>query len=212
MPHFSLSKFLLVLTVALAIVQPTIAATNVRVNRSVYPRLFAESTKPQPKVSEDGVFEDVTSNRVEKLKQFLDKGGSPNRFFHAAINAGSIDSVKMMLDRGANVNLVGNEGLTPIAIAAKATYRGGFQLVELLINKGANVNARASKGSTPLMFAAWGVAPHYEDEYVRVVQLLIKRGAKVNVKNKMGNTPLSIANSGKWNKIVAALKRAGAKQ
>jgi uncharacterized protein len=95
--------------------------------------------------------------------------------------------------------------------AAKVTYRGGVEMTELLIKKGANVNARASKGSTALMFASWGVADHYQDEYVKVVRLLIKNGAKVNVKNKMGDTPLSIARKGNWQKIVVVLQKAGAK-
>lgn len=172
---------------------------------------LTQSTNDRSQVAKDPIFEDVVSNRVEKLKQFLNSGGSPNRYLYAAINAGSIDSVKVMLDRGANVNLTGDEGVTPLMTAARVTYRGGVEMTQLLIKKGANVNARASRGSTALMYASWGVAAHYEDDYVRVVQLLVKHGAKVNVKNTMGATPLSIAKEGKWGKIVRELKRAGAK-
>jgi uncharacterized protein len=80
-----------------------------------------------------------------------------------------------------------------------------------LIDKGANVNAKASRGSTPLIFGTLCVASHYQDEYVKVTRLLIKSGAKVNVKNNKGDTPLSLAKSGGWKKIVAVLKKAGAK-
>ncbi|WP_310423243.1 ankyrin repeat domain-containing protein [Chamaesiphon sp. VAR_48_metabat_135_sub] len=178
-----------------------INATHLRVDRSSQPI----------EASVDEVLDDIVINRVEKLKKFVDRGGSPNRYLHAAINSGSIDCVELMLARGANVNLVGEEGLTPVMISARVTYRGGVEMTKLLINKGANVNARAGKGSTALIFAAWGVANHYQDEYVEVVKLLIKHGAKVNVKNKMGDTPLTIAKSGNWKKIVATLKNAGAK-
>jgi uncharacterized protein len=187
----------------------------VKADRSPLPSTSTLSQNTTPptkiKVNESEVFEDVTANRIQKLKLFLDAGGNPNRFLHAAINAGSIEAVQLMLDRRANPNLLGDEGLTPIMIAAKATYRSGAQMSELLIKKGAKVNARASRGSTPLMFASWGVANHYEDEYVKVVKLLIKNGAKVNVKNQMGDSPLSIAKRGNWNKIVTTLKSAGAK-
>jgi uncharacterized protein len=159
----------------------------------------------------DDVLDDIGLNRVDKLKGFLDRGGNVNDYLHAATNAGTIAAVKMMLDRGANVNLVGEEGLTPVMISARVTYRVGVEMTALLIKKGADVNAKASKGSTPLMFASWGVATHYQNEYVKVVRLLIKNGAKVNIKNQMGDTPLSIAKSGNWNKIVTALKKAGAK-
>jgi uncharacterized protein len=168
------------------------------------------SNKPSGDI-EDRIFDDVVLNRVTKLKQFLDRGGNPNRYFYAAINAGSIDCTKVMLARGANVNLAGEEGVTPLMTAARVTYRGGVEMTALLIKHGADVNAKASRGSTALMYAAWGVAEHYQDEYVRVVRLLIKHGAKVNVKNNMGDTPLSIAKDGNWQKIVAVLKKAGAR-
>jgi uncharacterized protein len=168
--------------------------------------LVAQSTEPT-----DNILDDIVSNHVDKLKEFLDRGGSPNRYLHAAINAGSIDAVKMMLDRGANVNLVGEDGITPVMLSARLTYRVGVKMTQLLIDKGANVNDKASKGSTPLMFGTLCVASHYQDEYVKVTRLLIKSGAKVNVKNNKGDTPLSLAKSGGWKKIVAVLKKAGAK-
>jgi uncharacterized protein len=84
-------------------------------------------------------------------------------------------------------------------------------MTKLLVQRGANVNNKASRGSTALMYAAWGVADHYENEYVDVVKFLIQHGAKINVRNKMGNTPLSIAMSGNYQQITAVLKKAGAK-
>jgi uncharacterized protein len=118
-----------------------------------------------------------------------------------------------MIKRGANVNSVDvdNDKLTPLMVAARHTYRVRYEMNELLVKNGADVNARASRGSTPIMFASWGTAQHYEDEYVKVVKLFIRNGAKVNAKNDSGKTALSIAQSGKWCKIVAVLKKAGAK-
>jgi uncharacterized protein len=221
MSKSTVSKICLVITAHLVLVSyPTLATISTVRDLTIesderlvtpYNSYITQSTNEQGKEVEDPIFEEVVSNRVDKLKQFLNSGGSPNRYLHAAINAGSIDSVKVMLDRGANVNLPGDEGVTPLMTAARVTYRGGIEMTELLIKRGANVNARASRGSTALMYASWGVAEHYQDEYVRVVRLLIKNGAKVNVKNKMGDTPLSIAKGGKWSKIVTELKKAGAK-
>jgi uncharacterized protein len=193
--------WLVVIATPLFINQPTIAAPMAIDSISI-----AQSTEPT-----DNILDDIVSNRVDKLKEFLDRGGSPNRYLHAAINAGSINAVKMMLDRGANVNLIGEDGITPVMLSARLTYRVGVGMTQLLIGKGANINARASKGSTPLMFGTLCVASHYQDEYVKVTRLLIKSGAKVNVKNNNGDTPLSLAKSGGWKKIVAVLKKAGAK-
>ena len=172
-------------------------------------QLLAESSL-QNQITPDDIFEDVVLNKVDKLKQFLDRGGSPNRYIHAAVNAGAIDCTKMMLSRGANVNLRDKDGLTLLMISARVTYRGGVEMTELLISKGANVNAKASKGSTALMYACLSVAAHYEDDYAQAVKLLIKHGAKVNIKNQMGMTPLKIAKEGNLRKIATMLKKAGA--
>jgi uncharacterized protein len=186
------------------------SANELDLDRVSHPQVLAQSSSQPDKITEDEIFEDVVLNRVNKLKQFLSQGGSPDRYFHAAVNAGVIDCVKLMISRGANVNLADDEGVTPLMTSARVTYRGTIDITELLIKSGANVNARAGKGSTALMYASSGVAAHYEDDYVRVLRLLIKNGAKVNVKNKMGATPLSIAKSGNWKKIITALKKAGA--
>jgi uncharacterized protein len=161
--------------------------------------------------SDQAVFEDIVSGKVTKLRQFLDRGGSPNLYLHAAVNSGAIDCVKLMLSRKANVNLAGDEGVTPLMTSVRVTYRNGLEITKLLVQRGAKINAKADRGSTPLMYAAWSVADHYEDEYVDVVKFLIQHGAKVNVRNKMGDTPLSIAKGGNYRKIVATLKKAGAK-
>lgn len=175
-----------------------------------HPIFISLSDKSSGEV-EDPIFADIISDQVDKLNQFLDRGGSPDRYLHAAINAGAIDCVKLMLSRGANVNLAGDQGVTPLMTSVRVTYRGTIEITKLLVKKGAKVNAKASKGSTALMYAASGVAKHYEDEYVSVVQFLIRNGAKVNVKNQTGSTPLSIAQTGNYKKIVAVLKQAGAK-
>jgi uncharacterized protein len=171
--------------------------------------IVASSPPNQPTEAE--ILDDIVSGGVKLLSEFLQQGGSPNRFFHAAVNAGAIDAVKLMLDRGAKVDLVDGDSLTPLMVAARHTYRVGPEMIRLLLDRGAKVNARANKGSTPLMFAAACPAKHYEASYVQVVELLIKRGAKVNVKNNQGLTPLKIAKNGRWHQIIAVLKKAGAR-
>ena len=212
MSRYTVSKICLITAANLILINYPMMAHKDRTNL-VTPNnssLIQAASKSSTE-STDPIFDDVVLNRVAKLKQFLSKGGSPNRYFHAVVNAGAIDCVKLMISLGANVNLPDNDGLTPVMTSARVTYRGGIEMTKLLIKKGANVNASAIKGSTALMYAASGVAAHYEDEYVRVVRILIKHGAKVNVKNQMGATPLSIAQEGKYLKIVAVLKQAGAK-
>ena len=195
----------------LSIGDPAISAQELDLDRAIHPQVLAQLPTQPNRVPADAMFDDIVLNRVDKLKQFLSRGGSPDRYFDAAINANAIDCVKLMIDRGANINLPGDEGVTPLMTSVRVSYRGTIEITKLLINKGAKVNARASRGSTALMYASSSVATHYEDNYVQVVRLLIKNGAQVNIKNQMGTTPLSLARAGKWQKIVAELKRAGAK-
>ena len=213
MSKSTVSKICLVVAANLVLINEPIVAYGKQHPNLATPNhsSLTQSTSAPGTELADPIFDDVVLNQVDKLKQFLSKGGSPDRYFHAAINANALDCVKLMVSHGANVNLPGDEGVTPLMTSAGVTYRGTIEITKLLIKKGAKVNARASKGSTALMYASSSVAAHYEDEYVRVVELLIKNGAKVNAKNNMGMTPLSIARGGKWNKIVAALKKAGAR-
>jgi uncharacterized protein len=160
---------------------------------------------------EEILIEAISTDQVEVLKKFLDRGGDPNRYFALAVSDGSMQSVELMLLRGANVNLPDPNGITPLMVSARYTYRGGAEMTKFLLEKGALVNAKTKKDSTALMFACSPVAQHYEDEYVKVVKMLIAKGAQLNVKNKLGATPMSIASQGNWQKIVVVLKEAGAK-
>ena len=69
---------------------------------------------------------------------------------HEAGANGVLDGVQAELDKGVDVNVKGNGGLTPLLFAAW----GHKEIAELLIAKGADVNAIVtggiSKGQTPL--------------------------------------------------------------
>ncbi|OUL20520.1 hypothetical protein BV378_29320 [Nostoc sp. RF31YmG] len=169
------------------------------------------SAKAEVETQEDILVEAVSTDQVDVLKKFLDNGGDPNKYFALAVSDGSMQSVELMLLRGANVNLPDTNGITPLMVAARYTYRAGAEMTKFLLDKGALVNAKSKKGSTALMFSCSPVASHYEDEYAKVVKMLITKGAQLNAKNQMGATPLSVAIQGNWQKIVAILKQAGAK-
>jgi hypothetical protein len=169
MSKFTFPIYLVVINLIL-VINPVIAL-KIGLDDAITTRSIAAQLHQE---IEDAILTDIVSYRTEKLRQFLNSGGSPDRYFYAAINAGSIDCVQLMIARGANVNLPGEEGMTPLMTSARVTYRGTIEITELLIKKGANVNARANKGSTALMYASSGVAVHYEDDYLQVVRLLIK--------------------------------------
>lgn len=101
----------------------------------------------------------------------------------AAAQGGDTDSVRLLLDKGMNVNAVsGMTGMTPLHYAACA---GKTETVKLLLDHGANVGARNRSGQTPLNLAA--------GEFPKIVALLLERGAKPDVMDGFGQTPLTEA-------------------
>lgn len=110
----------------------------------------------------------------------------------AAVYAGNVEAVKLLLAKGAKVNLTDNhlpttdiEGPKPMNSALMyAAAAGSAELVEILLNKGANIEQINSTGMTPLMFSVGNVieqTPVIEKENaVKTAALLLDRGAKVD--------------------------------
>jgi ankyrin repeat protein len=93
--------------------------------------------------------------------------------------------VKLLVDRGAEINIANKFGQTPLQTAADACSP---EVVKFLIDKGAEVNTMNfyNSTSTPLHTAAgWWC--------LESVQHLLKAGADQNIKDNAGRTPLDIA-------------------
>ena len=75
--------------------------------------------------------------------------GEPS--IHKAAAIGDIETVKQHLASGADVNVKGYRGWTPLHMAAG---EGNKEIVELLIANGADVNAKNDRGHTPLNFTS----------------------------------------------------------
>ncbi|MEJ2719445.1 MAG: ankyrin repeat domain-containing protein [Deltaproteobacteria bacterium] len=91
--------------------------------------------------------------------------------------------VKVLLDRGADVNARYGNPQTPLM---KAAREGNLEIVRLLLKHGAEVNAKSDIGDTPLHLAAW-------KGHLDVAKLLLNNGAIVNMKGAQGETPLMVA-------------------
>jgi uncharacterized protein len=206
----NLSKYISILLLAiLTIIAQTLVVNGEQI--STLSKNNFQIAQTQSQDPDEQIIEAISLDQVETVKTFLNNGGNPNQYFKLAVTSGAMKSVEMMLTKGADINRTDEDGITPLMSSAQYTYRTGTKMTEYLLSRGARVNVKTKMGNTPLMFASWGVAKHYEDEYVKVVKILIAKGAKVNVKNKKGETPLTIATKGNWTKIIKTLKDAGAK-
>ena len=99
---------------------------------------------------------------------------------------GHTETVKLLLDKGADVNMKTDNGYTALI---EASENGHIEIVKLLLDKGADVNAKDNCGNTPLILAACG-------GHSRIVSMLLNNGADVNATNYSGCSALKLANIG----------------
>jgi len=113
------------------------------------------------------------------------------------------DIVRLLLDRGADVNAVSDMGETALIIASS---NGHENIVRLLLDRGADVNAVDSYHETALMVASrWTFQESYE-----LVRLLLERGADVNMRSNIGETALMWAAIEGYENVVRLLLDRGA--
>ncbi|XP_018362192.1 PREDICTED: uncharacterized protein LOC108760633 [Trachymyrmex cornetzi] len=121
---------------------------------------------------------------------------------HSAIRAKAVETVKLLLERGASVVEKNHLGQTPLHVAC---FVQSIPCVELLSASAPNVNDVDREHRTPLHFAVMST-----DSSVELVQLLLKRGALINAADRTGFTPLHIAALNEQSQCVDALIWAGA--
>jgi ankyrin repeat protein len=151
----------------------------------------APVSPPDPRATK--IMEALRNNYRTAFKQSLRsyraavnrKGpGGATPLMYAALY-GNSDSVRQLLQTGADPNLKNGAGATALMWAVN-----DLEKTQLLVEAGADVNARSDDGQTPLLIAAgyFGSSP--------VVKLLLDRGANPSVRTPGPNgdmTPLSQA-------------------
>ena len=112
------------------------------------------------------------------------KSGTFSRFtvddLLEATNQSDVARVKVLLDRGVDINGHSRSDWTALMVAVA---KGDTEMVQFLLEEGANANVRNSTGQTPLIFAAhWG--------HTEIVRLLTDKGVDVNAQMDDGWTAL----------------------
>ena len=106
-----------------------------------------------------------------------DKNGATALFI--ATCKGNLSVVRLLLDRGADVNL-STSGVTPLGVAA---LKGHLSVVQLFVDYGADVD---DGGHAPIMLAV-------QEVQEKIVEFLLGKDAKTNVTSMSGLTPLHLA-------------------
>ena len=174
------------------------------------------------------IFQAAGLGSVEDVRYFLDRGidvnateeviqntdgsgtfrggGTP---LHNAVMSNSLDVVKFLISRGADVNRKGGAaGWTPLHRAVIARNEQSAEIVPYLISQGADVTATTRGGETPLHLAA-GQSNPITGPYI--CQFLITNKANVNARGQAGRTPMDVAQAANRETERVILRQAGGK-
>jgi ankyrin repeat protein len=154
----------------------------------------------------DQFYSVIRENNLTQLKALLgqlpaaavaDSRGITPLMYAAEI--GSLDAMRVLIDRGADVNAQNAFGSTALMWSVSDPAK-----VRLMLDHGAQVNTAAKSGRTALIIAA------FTNPSAEVVRLLLAKGAKVDVIDQRHVTPLNAATFGNDTATVRLLLEAGA--
>ena len=104
-------------------------------------------------------------------------------------------AVYLLLNHGADANIAGAGGYTPLH---RAVVKGNQNLVKLFLKKNALVNTQTADGNSPLHAAV-------RNGFFDITKLLVKKGSNVNLQNKEGRTPLFLGVKNKQKQLIKLL-------
>ena len=102
---------------------------------------------------------------------------------HIASKNGRLEIVKLLIEKGAEVNAKTKNGLTAL-VCAGGTQK--HEIIKVLLENKANVDVQNTSKNTALHLAA-------RVGKEETVKLLLAYGADVSIKNKRGQTALDVA-------------------
>ena len=134
-------------------------------------------------------------------KDFLESYDKKNKLLFDELNKNDFKFVLELINKGADINLKGDAGWTPL-IRAITNWRN--DLVDIFIKNGANVNLSDEDGFSPLIWASLA-------GNTKIVKLLIENGANINQQSNNGDTALSLAQINNHKQVIELLKLKGGK-
>lgn len=152
----------------------------------------------QPELDRSWIFPAASSGHVQKVRRILDhfpgavhlkdkEGRTP---LHLAVINGHHETVKVLVNRGANVDARDKSGWMPLHHAAEHDHP---PCAKILLDRGAHINAPTTgHKQTPLHIAA-------QFNRFSTAKLLVDRGAAINPRDSHNGTPL-------WHVDGSALK------
>ncbi|KAG4263778.1 hypothetical protein FPRO03_09054 [Fusarium proliferatum] len=169
----------------------TWAMGHVSQERSMSPSVFAAYY---------GLTDTVAHLIGEGSFDMYDRASANSTPLHWACISGKKDTVELLVDNGAEINVRCHLGQAPLHISVES---GEDEITEFLISKGADVSVVDDYGRTALTIASMS-------GNTEVARQLIDSGADISHGTTDGFTPLSMASSGGHVELVKLLIQRGA--
>ena len=173
---------------------------------ALYVACIAASARQSQDASHDKFYSAIRANDLRQIKALLDQGVSANAEgldgitpLMVAAETGSVDAMKMLIDRSADVNARNTYGSTALMWSVT-----DLKKVRLLLDHGADVNVAARSGRTALIIAS------FANPSAEVVRIMLAKGANVAVMDQRKVTPLNAATFGNDTATVRLLLDASA--
>ena len=129
-------------------------------------------------------FYDLAKHLVVKHPEHVNaRGGDMASPLGAALEGSHFQVAELLYERGADVHVWGNKGMTLLHFASQY---GSVDTVRWLLNHGADANAQDDNDWTPLHHAAWHKRPE-------VLQILFEHHADIHARNLTGEVALHLA-------------------
>ncbi len=104
----------------------------------------------------------------------------------SAIKNSDVESVRLLLENGADISACGEYGMNALHLASK--YARTTHLIDVILETGKfDINAADNYGRTPLHYAIMGTNSDINARH------LIRKGADPTIANREGNTPFHLA-------------------
>ncbi len=137
----------------------------------------------------------ILAKNTNELTKLIKNGGDVNYQYngrnalHVACDKGYTDMAILIIEAGADVNAISEEGSgrTALQFAAGDPMQDFPELVELLLKSGADPNLALNSDQKPLFEAI-------KRAHAESVRVLLEHGASTSDKNSRGQTPLDHVN------------------